>query len=97
MEDHIELGGSINLIGFKDLEPAKLVVVKKIVGNFIKKVQDHHQDFQKITVTMKKVHESKFEVMTHLIIKDKNYTSEVTDFNLFFALNSSLEKIIEQT
>lgn len=96
MEDKIELGGNINLVGFKDLEPGKLVVVKKVVGNFVRKIQDHNKDFQQITITLKNIHESKFEIQSHLITNNNNYTSEVTDFNLFFALNKSLEKLIDQ-
>ena len=96
MEDKIELGGNINLVGFKDIEPGMLVVVKKIVGNMVKKIQDHHENFQKITVSLKPVHESKHELKTHIIINNKDYNSEITDFNLFFALNESLEKILNQ-
>jgi len=48
MEETIELGGNISLIGFRDVEPGKLIVVKKIVGNFVKKIQDQNKDFEKI-------------------------------------------------
>jgi len=96
MEETMELGGNINLIGFKDVEFGKLVVVKKIVGNFIKKIQDQNKGFEKITVTLKQVHESKHEIKSHLIIDNKDHISEITDFNLFFALNKSLDKVIGQ-
>jgi len=84
------------LIGFKDIEPGKLVVVKKIVGNIVKKIQDQNKDFQKITVTLEPVHKSKYEIKSHLIIGNKDYMSELTDLNLFFALNKSLDKVLGQ-
>ena len=34
----LELGGNIQLTGFRDLDPAALVIVKKIVGNFVKEM-----------------------------------------------------------
>ena len=88
MEEIIQLGGNINLVGFKDIEYEKLVVVKKVVGNFVKKIQDQNKDFQKITVTLEPVHKSKYEIKLHLIINNKDYMSELIDFNLFFALNN---------
>ncbi|MBL7147430.1 MAG: hypothetical protein ISS82_01240 [Nanoarchaeota archaeon] len=96
MEERIELGGNINLVGFKDIEQGKLVVVKKIVGNFVKKIQDQNKDFQKVTVTLKPVHESKYEINTHLTINNKDYVADVTDFNLFFTLDKCLEKSFKQ-
>ena len=96
MEERIELGGNINLVGFKDMEQGKLVVVKKIVGSFVKKIQDQNKDFQKITVTLKPVHESKYEINTHLKIDNKDYMADVTDFNLFFTLDKCLEKSFTQ-
>ena len=72
MEDKLELGGNINLVGFKDIEPGMMIVVKKIVGNFVKRIQDQNKDFQKITITMKQIHESKYEINTHLIINNRS-------------------------
>ena len=96
MEDKLELGGNINLVGFKDIEYGMMIVVKKIVGNFVKKIQDQNKDFEKIIVTLKPVHESKYEINTHLTINNKDYISDVTDFNLFVTLNQSLEKVFKQ-
>ena len=95
--DTMVLGGIINLVGFKDLEPAKLIVVKKVVGNFTKKLQDKHEKFENLTVHYKEVHNSKNEIKTKAIIKGKVYNTEVNDFNLFFALNSYLTGLMTET
>lgn len=95
--DNIELGGNINLIGFKDIEPQKLVVIKKIVGNFVKRLQNHYkEDFNNIVIDLKKIHSSESEIFAKLTISNKIYNANITDFNLFFTLNKVLKKLEEQ-
>ena len=94
--DNIELGGNINLAGFKDLEPQKLIVIKKIVGNFVKKIQDHNKGFNNLIVNLKKIHNSESEISAKITISNKTYNADTTDFNLFFALNKVFKKIEEQ-
>lgn len=92
----LELGGNISLIGFKELPPQELIIMKKIVGNFVKKVQTRYNNFNKIVLDLKKVHNSESEISTKIVIDNKTYNVEVTDFNIFFALNKALKKIEEQ-
>ncbi|MDD5178415.1 MAG: hypothetical protein PHT54_04020 [Candidatus Nanoarchaeia archaeon] len=90
----IELGGNIKLSGFKDLEPAKLIVVKKMVGAYAKKIADKQQ-FQELALIMKEVHSSNFELKANVTIEGKVLHSEMTDYNLFFAMDKVLNKLIE--
>ncbi|MFH1209792.1 MAG: hypothetical protein V1663_03315 [archaeon] len=92
----IELGGNINLVGFKAIEPQQLVVVKKIVGNFVKKIQTRYKEFNSLVLDLKSIHNSESQISAKIMIDNKNYNVEVTDFNLFFALNKALKKIEEQ-
>ena len=95
----IELGGNIKLSGFKELEPAMLVVVKKMVGNYAKKMTDHSTSFKELNLHLKPVHKteknSKYEIQARLS-SDKMYNSEVVDFNLFFAIDKALSKIMNE-
>ncbi len=91
---NIELGGNIELVGFKELEPAKLIVVKKIVGNYARRMSDSSKGFEKLTVTMKTVHNSKYELHAKLMDNGNPIVSEVVDFNIFFALDKVLAKIM---
>jgi len=34
MSDELQLGGNINLSGFKEIDSGSMVVLKKIVGNY---------------------------------------------------------------
>ncbi|MFC2136340.1 hypothetical protein ACFLTH_17125 [Bacteroidota bacterium] len=94
----IELGGNITLGGFKDLDHAELIVVKKVVGSYARKMSDTLKDFENLTVTMKDVHKTpksqKYELHAKLVAGGKAHTSEVVDRNLFIALDSSLKKVL---
>ncbi|MCB9362661.1 hypothetical protein H6504_04450 [Candidatus Woesearchaeota archaeon] len=95
--DEVELGGNIRLNGFSALEPGKLVVVKKIVGNYAKRLTEHAEGFDGLSVSMKKVHGSdNFEVHSKVVAKGGPFTSEITNRNLFFALDDVLSKLEEQ-
>jgi len=96
MVETIELGGNIKLEGFSDLEPAKLIVVKKITGNYVRKMQEKNQDFEGLNLHLKPVHESKIEVQGKVLVKGKPHNSEITDFNLFFVLDKVLAKLLEE-
>lgn len=91
----IELGGNIELVGFRELEPSKLIVVKKIVGNYARKMADTSQNFEKLTVTVKPIGSEgkKFEIKSKVMDNGIPHTSEVSDFNLFMVLDKSLSKV----
>ncbi|RMF06962.1 hypothetical protein D6764_01025 [Candidatus Woesearchaeota archaeon] len=92
----IELGGNIELVGFKDFDSASLIVVKKIVGNYARRFSELSQ-VDKLTLSCKKVHEressSLFEVQAKLSSNGSVVNADVTDRNLFFAIDAALKKI----
>jgi hypothetical protein len=100
MEENINLGGNIVLSGFKDLEPGVMFIIKKVVGNYVKKMSEKSA-VENLTLTLKKVHESadgqktKFEIMGKLIA-GKMHNSECTDFNLFVAIDKVLAKMMNE-
>jgi len=91
----IELGGNIRLSGFSEMEPATLIVVKKIVGNYTKRIAERSSSFKDITINLKKMHEKSHEISAK-VNADKLYTAEVSEYNLFFALDKALSKIMSQ-
>ena len=96
--DMIELGGNITLVGFKEIEPAELIVIKKIVGSYARKMSDTVEKFENLTVTLKEIHKTpksqKYELHAKLLAGGKTHTSEVVDRNLFVVLDSALKKIL---
>lgn len=85
----IELGGNITLEGFDNVEPSKLVVVKKMIGNYVKKIQEKIK-FNNITIEL----ENEFKISTKLSYNSKETTSEYQDNNLFFAIDKALNQIL---
>ncbi len=97
--DELSLGGKISLAGFRELDRSTMIVVKKIVGSYTRKIADiKGDDFEGLHVYLKKSHEKekseKYQINTKVLIRGTPFTSEVTDFNLFFALDSALKKVI---
>jgi|TARA_B100000315_G_scaffold219191_1_gene220970 ribosome-associated translation inhibitor RaiA len=94
----IELGGNIILVGFKELDYTELIVVKKVVGNYARKMSDVLKNFENLTVTMKAVHKTpksqKYEIHAKLMAGGKPHTSELVERNLFVAIDLSLKKVL---
>jgi len=93
----IELGGNIKLTGFSELEGSKMIVIKKIIGTYGKKLSDKAKNFQELTITMKKVHETDtggiFEIHAKLMDDGKPIIGSIEDRNLFVAIDSALKKV----
>lgn len=98
VNESLILGGNIELVGFKQVSLAEVVVVKKLVGNYTRKIQDHSKNFEKISVHLKEIHKidnnAKHEVHVKVLDDGKAFSSEVIDKNLFVALDSALKKML---
>ncbi|PIN72325.1 hypothetical protein COV21_02535 [Candidatus Woesearchaeota archaeon CG10_big_fil_rev_8_21_14_0_10_45_5] len=97
-EENIQLGGNIELIGFSVIDRAQMVVVKKIVGNYARKFSEMAKDFEKLSLSLKKIHaienSENYEISAKLMAGGKPLNGSVTDRNLFFGIDKVL-KIIE--
>jgi hypothetical protein len=96
--ENIVLGGNIELIGFKELDGGSMVILKKMIGNHVRKMSDAAGNFEKLTVSLKKVGagSKKFEIQAKAINNGRPYSSEVTDFNVFFTVDKALSSINNQ-
>ena len=83
----IELGGNIKLSEFESLEPAQLIVVKKVVGNYAKNISEK-VEFSELLVCLKDKN-----VAVKLTTKDKTFEEEESGDNLFFTLDKALAKV----
>ncbi len=91
----MELGGNITLSGFSERDFAELIVVKKVVGQYARKLHDAYEDFTHLTITLKTVNKQ-FELHAKAEVKGSLIVSAVTDRNLFVAIDSVLKKILSQ-
>ena len=94
----IELGGSISLVGFGSLEPVELVVVKKIVGNFVKKLNEK-SDYESLVMELKQHKKGKtflHEINARAKANKKQFSANVSDYNLYSCLSKASEKILSE-
>jgi len=89
----MELGGNIFLENFEEVESGKLIVVKKVVGNYTKNISEKAKDFKKITISLKK--DSAFEIDVK-VETDKEINSTAKEDNLFFALDKALSEVLDK-
>lgn len=90
----MELGGGINLENFEVVEPGKLIVVKKVVGNYTKTISEKIKGFKKITVKLDK--KDDFEISVK-VEAEKTIETASKNKNLFFALDEALSQVLGKT
>lgn len=100
MDDFVQLGGSIELSGFRDIDGASMVVLKKVIGNYAKHMSEISGKFEKLSVVLKLIHEGeaskKFEVHAKLINNGSPLVSQVIERNIFIAVDNVLKNIESQ-
>ena len=90
----IELGGNIKLEGFDPIEPGKLIVVKKIVGNFARKISDKKQ-YKDLIVSLD-MDNNQFKIRVVCNNEDGVLEGEKSENNLFFAINGAFKVLMEK-
>jgi hypothetical protein len=98
VDESVSLGGNIELIGFKQVSLADVLVVKKLVGHYTRKIQERSQNFEKIQIFLKEIHKiddnAKHEIHVKVLDNGKALNTEIVDKNLFIALDSALKKAL---
>ena len=88
---------NVELSGFKGLDEDAMSDVKKIVSTHLKRYREICQGFETLMLKMKKIHaqehSEKYEISAALMDKGKMYNSTITDKNLIFAVDTTLEKL----
>lgn len=96
----LKLGGNIELVGFRELDKSEMVVVKKIVGNYVRKLTELCNKFEQLSLTLKPVHKREksesFEIHAKLLDNGKPFVSLTTDRNLYVAIDNALKKIVKE-
>jgi len=97
MDESQYLGGNIELSGFREIDGGSMIVLKKIIGNYARKFSDRLNNVDRLSLTLKKIHDSggkpRFELHGMLSAGGQQYTSELTDYNLFFVTDKILKNI----
>ncbi len=86
----IQLGSKIALEGFEDVDPARLVVVKKMIGSLSKKIEETKGAYEKVEVT-----KSAKTINLKVTFKDNTQEANAEHENIFFALSSAFQQLTE--
>ena len=95
----IKLGGNIELSGFRELDSGSMIILKKIIGNYVRKLSDQSEKFEGIRIVLKPAFSSnlekpsRFEVHGKLFDNGKTYAAEHIDNNVFVTVDRVLSKI----
>ncbi len=87
----ITLGGNINLEGFDEFDQGKLVVVKKMVGFFAKKLSEMIGELESFNVAKE---DNKITIKVKS--KDKEIEESSEEDNLFISLSNALKAVEEK-
>ncbi len=90
-EDIVKLGGNIELIGFKDVEPGSMVVLKKMIGGYVKKFSEAVSNFEKFSLILKNKENNELEAK--LYHEGNVKESQSSGKNLFVALDEVMKKL----
>lgn len=87
----------LHLSGFNTLEPAKKQIVRKMLDNFLRKLDNTNADVHKLALTIKNIHKhqkgQKYEIQGTLTRPGRTSQASFTDFNVFSALDKVLHRI----
>ena len=96
-EESLKLGGNIELSGFKEIDPRSMIIVKKIVGNYVRKFSDHYKGFKGIKLHLKTISKKQgteqYELKGNLELESKALSSEATGRNLFVVVDGLFKKL----
>jgi len=96
--DEKRLGGNIALVGFDILEPAELIIVKKIVGTYVKKLQES-TEYKELKLVLKQSQHGKtfkHEINAQVDLNKGSFQSKVVEWNLFTAIAAAMDKLISE-
>jgi hypothetical protein len=96
----IKLGEMIELSGFSHFDRSEMIIIKKLIGNYVRKFIDYEKGFSSLKVTAKKVHEREKSVIFefHLILNLSSGSPIAVDSNgrnAFMALDEILKNAEE--
>ena len=97
MNNNEDLSEKLELSGFKNVDSASMIMVRRVVDGNLKKFNDNVDGFEKLKFTLKEVHGTeksvKYQVIANIIIRNTVQSVETVDRNIFFALDSAVKKL----
>jgi len=101
MEEVLQLGGNIELAGFGVLNNGEMIIVKKIVGNYARRMEEVCTNFSGLKLKLKPLHQAgdkirNFELHAQVVDDGKVIPAGVTEHNLFVGVDSVCKKLVNE-
>ncbi|PLW80492.1 hypothetical protein C0585_02240 [Candidatus Woesearchaeota archaeon] len=90
-EATIKLGDKIVLEGFKNMDNASMVIAKKIIGNYTRKISDENPKFENLTLELDDSKGFKSTIKLKIDGKEKEFTN--SNSNFFMSLDGAFKNI----
>ncbi len=88
------LGGNIELEGFEALEPAVLVIVKKMVGSEVRKISEEGVNLDKLKLCLESSNGLSYEISAKAIVQGSDFIVDAKEDNLFFGIDIIFKKLL---
>ena len=91
------LGGNIALVGFEILDAADMIIVKKIVGGYVKKMGNSgdYQDMRLVLQQHPHGKSVKYEIVGKANFKEGQFNGNSMEWNLYTAISQVCDGILE--
>ncbi len=90
----IKLGGNISLEGFETLDRSELLIIKKLVGNYIHDLQEKISGEINTTISLNKEGEE-FSINVRMSSNDKNAEATAKGTNVFMTLDTAMKEALK--
>ena len=91
------MGNLIELSGFKVLKRDEITILKKIIGNQLRKIIDKFGEVERLKFHLKTIHENDLNHRTYelhgSLIKGKSYNVEAENKNIFICVDVIMKKL----
>ena len=89
-EDVQQLGNVIELVGFSKVDGGSMIVLKKIIGSYVRRMSDNVPGFEKVRISLDTSNE--YKVTAEAIVQGSSKVFEDIEKNLFVVVDSCLKK-----
>ncbi len=90
----VELGGNIVLDGFEGRDFTEMIVVKKMVGQYARRLSDRFGPGMRLRVALADDAPARSAITSSLRVDAREFSADASATNLYMALDASLKELI---
>lgn len=90
----------LELTGFREIDSSSMAVLKKIIGNHVKRIAELTKKLETLHITLKPIHKTekseKYEIHIKIIGDGRVFASKAIGRNLLVVVDTALKKIVNE-